>query len=1443
MLPRKGTLIVLGIIVLFFAGVYSAWNILKIDEKLKVLLMNRISPELEQEISLKKLSPGINYLVAEGLTISSPDSTYELHLDKVKLGFSLGNFIKNGFKLVKSLEEIIIEKPTIILRSGKKKQIDEETLRQNIEVLLTTYENKYWKFLEEFHFIKRILFAGGTVILKIPHEDDLVLLSDANGWLDVTNIRNIEMWTNCRLLSSEKDNFIIKSTINLEKRSFTSYLHVLESTVNKERSVNYLKAFEILKGSVNGFIYLSYNENNENKLTAKGEIALQDGSFNLTTSGIQFDNIYLKGTLTEKEISIIEFKHNYYNADITVNGVIKNLFNPQFDIHINFSNLELQDINRGLQFSGSNTYRGKVSGDFHLKGTLSKPLIDGTITSKKLGIQNTPIRNIKTIIKLEKNIFSLPLVSFNLSNNKLTGTGTFKYISKDSATAYFKLGGTMKPVKGIIPESIVYDLTLNITLTGNLSNPKIKGKSRINFTYDNDSSNAHYVVSSDVKYTKGYWELSGFTGDSLSTLRGTIKEQDSKNVLEIKLSNVLPFLYFLNGTKTIHNINKKHVLETKLDYKNGITTLNGTGFSRADSSVGFTINSSYKSVKGLGEFFETTVNYATGTPSSQKGELKILKKGTQLFIEKLDIPGIAFGNGTIILGNETEVEGKLHIASDFRRMGALLNFNEIQSGTLLGEIEVSGVLKSPEIKGNISFSNCTVRNIPDFSGNIKMNSHDCRVFKFDEIYVSNNNSTLLKASGFYTAGNDFDFNIKGEQVNLGTLWKIIQPGSDFLSGDLTYNLNYLRKNEKTSLSGFLKAERGTINFFNYDNFSLNLHKTVTTNDTLPREKTFTSQYSFLLPDELLISELRLNQNNTINITANGILPINLNREIDADISVFGDMLSILPQIDPFFQQTNSMGSLLLSFTGTLNNPSVEKGFLKITNGEIKTATAFNKLTQINLELNLDSPEGFVRLTDCSAFMDGRKITITNTNSVKINDINKGEFSLPPLAIQDAGLNFGILIVNTDPKGIQFSIEDIFEKGDKGTFSFGGRQKNEQFYIAGPVQNPYIRGTIKIRETKLTYPPPERKKKQTESLVNKILLSAYWDLKVIPEKDNRYFREEPVSSLPVTGKVYINTRIDNSREGLDFQGIITEGNFWVTGELESTRGMIEFLGTRFFAERIVLEFRDITEFKTVSSVESSTPQIPILSGMAKTTIRDSTGIGMQVIRDVYLIIYSENQEENEILEYGSLDDLKFALSLEPSLNRFRVERKTNVINDSRHNLSEIPQTQQEILAILGYSPSQIPGKIEEIVGNNAASTILKPIIRPIEQTISRKLGFDEFRIQPRIGQNILGGFLHSRFENNGNKINVFDPKYLFLSSQFILGKYLTRNLYFSYIGQLSSSSHIYDNTEPNLGLNYILGFEYRISPRLFLEFQYDYLYYRYEDKGDRKMWLRHFIPLK
>jgi hypothetical protein len=197
------------------------------------------------------------------------------------------------------------------------------------------------------------------------------------------------------------------------------------------------------------------------------------------------------------------------------------------------------------------------------------------------------------------------------------------------------------------------------------------------------------------------------------------------------------------------------------------------------------------------------------------------------------------------------------------------------------------------------------------------------------------------------------------------------------------------------------------------------------------------------------------------------------------------------------------------------------------------------------------------------------------------------------------------------------------------------------------------------------------------------------------------------------------------------------------------------------------------------------------------VRDSTNFP----KDVYLQLYAVDDTNQEVAR-GRWDDFRFKLvSSDPT----------------------ITETQESVLAIMGYSMDNLSAKAGDVGLTLTENYLIRPLVRPLERKLERQLKLDYVRLRSNITSNLFYYGMQDRltFMQNPNYFyqplnNNFDPALLLLqSSEFTLGKYLMKDVYLTYSGQLVL---VYD--ESKMGLNHRLNLEYRVLRNLLLEFEYD-----------------------
>ena len=484
---------------------------------------------------------------------------------------------------------------------------------------------------------------------------------------------------------------------------------------------------------------------------------------------------------------------------------------------------------------------------------------------------------------------------------------------------------------------------------------------------------------------------------------------------------------------------------------------------------------------------------------------------------------------------------------------------------------------------------------------------------------------------------------------------------------------------------------------------------------------------------------------------------------------------------------------------------------------------------MKIHAELPAGERLILIKECTADFGGVPLSISNTLEVGTASQGSDSIYLEPFILTDDGLTWGVLSFNTESADeYKFSLPGFQRPAEWGNFVALGKNDSEKFYLAGPSEHPIIRGRFLLRNTSLTYPmlgqefesssyngginngpasrnsdaPPER---EDPGKVVRFLEGVNWDVIAYADKNVEYFRIEPSSIPAITDNVYIRMDVDNGGDGLWFTGSIDNGTFGIDGTLTSTRGQLEFLDLNFRVQFVEAKFDRNNLF-------------PEVSGQTRTTIRDSTGIP----REIYAILYSRDPKTGEDIKNAKWENLKFRLVMDKPLE----------------SLPGIDQTQEEILSLLGYSTENIGERAPDVAGSKADNAFLRPIFLPMERSIKGVLQLDRFDIRPNIARSVTRGLLSGGTVGYGSGTVGHA---LFSSSSLVLGKYISNDFYLSYTGQLATGYNSID--KEILGVNHLLGLEYRVAPGLLFQIEFDRQFNKYRNKDDTRFWVRRYFSLR
>ncbi|MCB0269736.1 MAG: hypothetical protein KDH95_16375, partial [Calditrichaeota bacterium] len=268
---------------------------------------------------------------------------------------------------------------------------------------------------------------------------------------------------------------------------------------------------------------------------------------------------------------------------------------------------------------------------------------------------------------------------------------------------------------------------------------------------------------------------------------------------------------------------------------------------------------------------------------------------------------------------------------------------------------------------------------------------------------------------------------------------------------------------------------------------------------------------------------------------------------------------------------------------------------------------------------------------------------------------------------------------------------------------------------------------------------------------------------------------------------------------------------VDGSVESSRGRVEYLDVNFRVERFGAEFNVYEIYPEVYGTAYTTVRTeeydPVFGVTGGDTSAAAIG-GESVPRDILLKLYVTDPVTGKEVSKGRWEDFRFKLI-------------------SREN--PYGETQEQLLASLGYSFRNLQYKAGEVGLTLTQNFLIRPLFRPIERQLERKLKLDYVRVR----SNFASYLLYLSFQDR-TKIfnrptfllvnNNLDPALQLLqSSELTLGKYVLKDVYMSYTGQLVAGVD-----DSKLGVNHTLGVEYRLLYNWLLEvemskFQFDPFY--------------------
>lgn len=1359
---KKNTWVFYFFILLFTAiiSLELVWRFTPIRNEISQKIQAKLKPYLGESFAMSDFSVGFGYMSFYDISVGDSKENYSLKLAEIQIGYSIHKLLYHHFDPLKVIESITIKKPYLIFYTEKQTQAA-DSQRESLKL------SDVISGLNKLAEIDRVVIKDGQIYWGKNYQSITRFVSELGGYLLLSADTSLSINLQGRLFESSSKALSLSGEIGLS----TERIHILGNIKKSHlrESIPFLNnnSFTLKEADVAGDFSITSDSLKLSDLNFSGSIQVQNMRAVLFDQKIQTDDFQIQ--FEKQQMNLSPVSGELEDGHFILSGNLGTVFQPGLYFAIDFENYSAKNLAISAPILEL-LNRGQIQGHIDITGPPSRILITGKIYSSQLSYSIVPFYRteldftfsdkIWTFLDIETHSIGMQHhgrghIDFNQMNMRLD-ISSYRQLKENEIPLFDKMNNT--------------EMEYFTTVLGDFPTVTFTGDIHAQFHDGQDSvltARAQFELIDDRITLKNYSsfpeELHIFADIKNLWDDPTFEILEIKNVPFHSLSSLEPFrwiqkkyqgdFYFsgpVNFPTAKMNLFDRITKETVLSFTGNAVNLIEPNFKFKGQ---FSLNTQPKGIKGVlqVENRDEILDIVVDAGDILKGNLKIRNNDKSIILGKIDIEKFPLISYT----------GNLPLVN-----------NAISEGNLLGSIRIDGTTDQPLLNFELRGENFIINKNGYYSLFLK-GQYQKSGLQCEKAMVRYNNHPIIDLHLWWDFLNDrLEANCRGENFESNFIAATLFKNPDLVKGLMNYEVNVSGNSRRPLISGSINMVNGTLQKREFQQLNLQFEDSIPPTATLLK----LNQHVFR------IDQLEYVDKKNYQIRVSGLLPASSTLPLELHLQSQGNILAELPSLIPYFKNPDCLGELFIDFGGTLENIKIESGRLLIYNGTLEFESVLPPLKEIKADIELRKGESFIHIRDIQGKLNNRFVQIYNVDSVSVN----GTY-MAPWDFEDLGLNFGILVLETDRRGIPLSIPGLMNPGDIGYFMAEGRQNGEKFYFSGPVEKPQVRGKITLIDSRITFPflvDATTATSPEEDKVLEFLMNIYWDVKAVAGVGNRYFVDIPA----VIDQVYLDLNIDNVSEGLEFTGRLVDESFRVAGSVESTRGRVEYLDMNFRVERFGAIFNKFELY-------------PEVYGRAYTTVRDSTNFP----RDIYLVLYAIDPESQQEMSRGRWEDFRFKLvSSDPTIG----------------------ETQENVLAYLGYSVKNISNKASDIGMTLTDNLLIRPLVRPLERKMERSLRLDYVRLSLQITSNLLYYGLQPRWKylpESGflryNYNTSFDPALMLLqSSEITLGKYFFKDLYFSYSGQLVS---IYD--EPRFGLNHRFGLEYRLLQNLLLEFEYDKLF--------------------
>ncbi|UCE05793.1 MAG: translocation/assembly module TamB domain-containing protein [bacterium] len=1398
MQTRRWILIIALFVAFTALVIYHGWNLLRVNERIKKYVIIKLSPALGGEFEIDRLDMSLGAVHLKDAKVRHND--FLLKVDDIRIGFNFTSLVKNSFRPQRIPHDIIFIKPHLTLQQNFLTKSQKSAMDSLFKAI--SYDT-YWEKIKNLDFIKRVTISKGKIsYIDSINQHQMQLAHDINGRFSSQNEGLISARLAGKLFHSQKYNFIMTASIDIVQEHL-DFLDVKVKNYEWKEKIPIIipDYFDIKKGTIDGIISLVNKESDEKGFNIQGEVSINNGAMQVFDNRLYFDDINIKTKIKDLNCIIEDSGFLFNGSYVDVAGKINNVLSPQLDLTMKSKHFDLKKNINYVAPKTSINLKGYSTLLLHVTNTFNNPTINGKIVSPQLTINDKKFYQVKTIVSLEDSTFKIKEFSSGLEGLNLIGNFDLDF-SRMADSVFFSITSTGELFAELVPLPFR-------SLKNNISHLQIQGRGNLAQVFGTIDFRVKTSTNLDTTFQlNGDFEFGGsklsFHLNSASHHfmgEGFVLFSGSQPKYHARLAGIHNLLYSLPELKIFQKIfnYKTSIIQIQGEQSNWRITGRYAWNGRANRTASMTCR-----IRSQNDNKQIAANiniYSSG--EKFYGNLNLIKTRQYWEIKKFDIENLIHCNGRVHLAGEKQVEANVVFPDvSLPSLGNLIvsSTKSIDQGKLYGFIGVSGTLAAPKLSGNLNLTGAMLNQIGLYDGDLTFQLVDEKLV-LNELNIIHNQQSIFKCDGTYALDTDqLNFNFLGQGVDLNSMVTTILNKPGLLEGKGSTDIKLRGNLNRPILYGKVDMENGKLGPFSFNHILLDLGE-----DQHSESSTEDGDSDSMVNDGVILNHILLTRIGQFEMQGQGVIPFSHQKPVDIELKGMGNILSLLPELTPFIEETKSNGEWTVNFTGRPKNLIVSGGRLVLSEGYLRLGDVAPEIKNINANMELEQ-DGFLNVKFISGNIRGKPFKFRNFRSLTIetDTTSKNKIIFEPFAIPELNLDFGIFNLETTPKGIPLHIPGLMAKGEIGQFFFTGKADTEQFYFAGPLEQPVVRGKLQLQNVNFTFPFIRSNSINTtkKKPVVEVLKRINWDIAAIAGKDLHYLREIPSG----VDNVYVDLIVNG---GLEFKGVINDNSFGVTGQIESSRGNVEYLDLDFQVVKAGVEFdMDVSRDSDVEFDKSTL--LPIVYGEARTTVTDSTGYPYYV----YLTLLTVDKLTGHTLKRGRLGEVVFQLSADnPNLG----------------------YTEGELLASLGYSASNIPKMATDLIGISTDNLLFRPLFRPFERQLERTFRLDMVRFSSRFTRNLIEMNL-----NDERNFQLDSKLFLLRSTKLMIGKYLAERLFLLYTGQLEAGMD-YRYQQEGFGFRHTLGLEYRINPSLLLQMEYDYNSLLLWQKEDKKFMLRHSFP--